>query len=200
MIEWKPLDGRGMRTEFARTPLGEIYADDYGAAGCKLYGNCGMLSWPTFKTMDDAKAAAETYLREKLAELQAFLQPLPRTENANHPLEIIKTWRNGCGNTLPFGKGPHECESCTALAFDYIEKWFLEMFDANKPADIGRGLLQPVMWVTSDKPRSRADLCRVLDEWNETTGALPRDSGWHCEVLGMMEDAYDLGCAQRGGK
>lgn len=147
MIEWKTL-GKGQHAcESVQTPIGEIYADDYGDAGCKLGGACGALGWKTFKTMEEAKAAAETYLREKLAELQAFLQP----------------------------PAP------------------------SKPADIGRGLLQPVMWVTSDKPRSRADLNRVLDEWNESTRALPRDSGWHCEVLGMMEDAYDLGCVQRGG-
>ena len=56
----------------------------------------------------------------------------------------------------------------------------------------------PDAWDAEDtsKPRSRADLRRVLTEWNETTGALPRDSGWFCEVLGMMEDAYDLATEQ----
>ena len=56
----------------------------------------------------------------------------------------------------------------------------------------------PAAWVDSedDKPSSRADLERVLDTWNEATGALPRDSGWRCEVLGMLEDAYDLGAHQ----
>lgn len=56
----------------------------------------------------------------------------------------------------------------------------------------------PLSWADSedDKPESRADLRRVLTEWNDVTGALPRDSGWMCEVLGMMEDAYDLGAHQ----
>ena len=46
------------------------------------------------------------------------------------------------------------------------------------------------------KPTSLRDLERVLTEWNEATGALPRNSGWFYEVLGMMQDAFDLGVAQ----
>lgn len=56
----------------------------------------------------------------------------------------------------------------------------------------------PASWVDSEgeKPNGRDDLERVLDEWNDATGALPRDSGWRCEVLGMLHDAYDLGAHQ----
>jgi hypothetical protein len=55
----------------------------------------------------------------------------------------------------------------------------------------------PSDWDPTDtsKPRSRQDINRILSEWNETTGALPGDSGWFCEVEGMMEDAYDLGAS-----
>lgn len=65
-----------------------------------------------------------------------------------------------------------------------------------EPELIGTNI--PLSWADSedDKPESRADLRRVLTEWNDVTGALPRDSGWMCEVLGMMEDAYDLGAHQ----
>ncbi|RYF31380.1 MAG: hypothetical protein EOO23_02765 [Comamonadaceae bacterium] len=46
------------------------------------------------------------------------------------------------------------------------------------------------------KPTSRRDLERVLTEWNDTTGALPTRGGWIHEVLGMMQDAWDVASAQ----
>lgn len=62
------------------------------------------------------------------------------------------------------------------------------------------GTSMPPGWDSDEwdggKPRDRRDLDRVLREWNDTTGALPRDSGWFVETLGMMQDAYDLGAHQ----
>jgi hypothetical protein len=46
------------------------------------------------------------------------------------------------------------------------------------------------------KPRNKADIRRVLTEWNDVTGALPDGGSWFYEVEGMMEDAFDCGAAQ----
>lgn len=53
----------------------------------------------------------------------------------------------------------------------------------------------PAGWEPDDdsRPRSRADLARVLDEWNDVTGCIPRMSSWRVEVLSIIEDAFDLG-------
>lgn len=53
----------------------------------------------------------------------------------------------------------------------------------------------PAGWEPDDdsRPRSRADLERVLDEWNDVTGCIPRMSSWRVEVLSIIEDAFDLG-------
>lgn len=61
----------------------------------------------------------------------------------------------------------------------------------NRPAAVEG----PAHWESDDasRPRSRADLARVLDEWNDTTGCIPRMSSWRVEVLSIIEDAFDLG-------
>lgn len=56
----------------------------------------------------------------------------------------------------------------------------------------------PAPWADSedDKPTDRRDLERVLFDWNQTSGALQVAGGWCGEVLGMIQDAYDLGAHQ----
>lgn len=45
------------------------------------------------------------------------------------------------------------------------------------------------------KPRNRADLLRVLTEWNRATGVFVVSGSWFYEVQGMLEDAFDCGAA-----
>ena len=56
----------------------------------------------------------------------------------------------------------------------------------------------PARWADTedDMPTSREDLGRLLQEWNEIAGALPCGGSWFCEVLGMLQNAYDLGAHQ----
>lgn len=110
---------------------------------------------------------------------------------------VWSAWSYGTMGPDDFGLVAEDGERIAEIARAAIEA-YVAVTQAVAAQAAPAAMAVPASWVDSEgeKPNGRDDLERVLDEWNDATGALPRDSGWRCEVLGMLHDAYDLGAHQ----